>query len=196
MSFNKGGWAGVNWRTKAHFFSCPTFPEIIYLPGQPYQIIEFSFILSMNFWNFYIFVSKIKNFGKNFILVPGFMVNPFVFLSVVGPVPVLQFTPVAYWSQNVGVYRTFNGGWFIFIFYIYSSKIRNFGKNFALVPGFMVNPFVFLSMFGLVPVLWFTPVWMSNSHNYRLLIVECSIKSNLISLDFSKRRYQKFRGSA
>ena len=47
----------------------------------------------MNFWNFYIFVSKIKSFGKNFILVPGFMVNPFVFLSVVGPVPVLQFTP-------------------------------------------------------------------------------------------------------
>ena len=34
--------AGVNQRTKVHFYSCPTFIEIIFLPEQPYHIIDFS----------------------------------------------------------------------------------------------------------------------------------------------------------
>ena len=33
---------GVNQRTKVHFYSWPTFIEIIFLPGQPYHNIEFS----------------------------------------------------------------------------------------------------------------------------------------------------------
>ena len=57
---------GVNKRPKVHFCSCPTCMEIIYLPGQPFHIMNFSFSYKHKFSeNILIFVNKNK-FGLEF----------------------------------------------------------------------------------------------------------------------------------
>ena len=78
------------------FFPVQLFQRLFTFLTNPTILLNFLTFLSSIFWDFYIFVSKIKSFGKNFILAPGFMVNPFVFLSVFWPVLVLWFTPETY----------------------------------------------------------------------------------------------------
>ena len=50
---------------------------------------------------------KIRSFGKNFILIPGFMVNLFVFLSMFRPVPVLDALNSMHWILCI-VFYIFN----------------------------------------------------------------------------------------
>ena len=76
------------------------------------------------------------------------------------------FSPCQTLLDNLSCWPTLPYNWTFFnfeawifgFFFIYASKFRDFGKNFILVPGFIINLFVFLQMIRPVPVLWFTLV--------------------------------------
>jgi hypothetical protein len=58
--------AGVNQRPKVYLYSGPTSMLIISLPGQPYHIIDFSFIFKQEFSEFiHLFIKNRKGDSKS-----------------------------------------------------------------------------------------------------------------------------------